>query len=249
MIDITLRDLVYSPSSFRSFLAYQSRNMVLAYFAKTRDLFRRLATRPLELLPLVTGDVIYHDASRVSAREQLLVHLNAYGILCAPPLQVLTDTAAHLAAQEEGAIVPMEGAIVVAEPEEDEPAPIMDADEEVRDDPLVPTHHAVVVGQKGRGKGKAKAKAKGKAKAKAVRRPHKLEPTKMLLFALVQSLLKVLPFVDLTPWKASTYHVIEPGEQRIWDVAQKELVRNICILSRSGADRAPGARLGQTGLG
>ena len=177
---------------------------------KAQDWYSSMITRVPR--PLVTGDIIYFDASRVSCKEALVVHLGSYGKLSSAPIQIMEDSSAYLD--------PAESMARVAERMPS--AAIADVSEEtslvhVGDDPDADA------GTAGKGRGRAKGRGRGKSQGRGRlakgrgrgRRPGGAaagDSTKWYMIALANALLMMLPFEDLRPWLPSPLRDPDPAK-------------------------------------
>ena len=243
--DIVLRDIVYSPDSFRKYLSFTNHQMVLTYLAKCRDF---LTERQQEAnLELVIGDYIYFDASRVCCKETLLVQLNSHGKLMCPPLQILTDSAAG---QDERAGMARLANVMVPLADVENLIPIQDAAHASAAEgaPDAPAEKGRGRGRRGRGGGRGKGRGRGGGRGMSTAH----EKTQLYLRALVHSLLCVFPFVDLSPWRPSSFVVPStPGLTRhfdegskayfMWD--QESKVSQWCLPAELQGTGRPGVRV------
>ena len=81
-----LRNYVYD-TKLLAYQPYFLRSLVAAYFIKARSTMAAAMSGHLG----VAGDFIYWDASRVSSKEVLLIHVWAANQFVCAPLQVLPD--------------------------------------------------------------------------------------------------------------------------------------------------------------
>ena len=219
--DLVLRDIVYKPSSFRAFQQHSMERLVMAYFANAREWYGRMIMQ--EPRALVTGDILYYDASRVSCKEVLLVNFGSYGKLCAAPLQVLGDSGAQLdpVAGIERVAIRMAGSLGPLPLADAPPADTLAlADAPAADEPAAAAPPAAAPAGRARGKGTSRGKGRGKGKGRGRGRKPVSAPgdaTAWLLLALIQSMLTIIPFSDLTPWLPSTINLENPTFQRLYD--------------------------------